>query len=440
MPFFVVGLNHETASLAIRERFALDTEACQLVTRELAQSKDVAGVVVLSTCNRTEIYIESKDASAAVDWFKQRTSGTLPKQSHDCRIYCSQGADAATRAFRVASGLDSLVLGEPQILGQLKFAVKISEEQQALSTPLHRLFQDAFATAKEVRSTTAIGEASVSLAGAAVRLAQHLYGDLSKCKLLLVGVGEMTELAGRHFAAHGVRQIAVANRSETNGLRLAQVFDGNFVELSALNSSLGSFDLVVAATASSLPVIGKGMVERALKSRRGKPIFMVDLGVPRDIEPEVSELSDVYLYTVDELGKVTQQNNAKRADAAKQAEEIVRRRVNSFVRWMESRATVPLIHQLKARADHYQSEALLRARKQLLQGVDPLKVNEELARALVNKLLHHPLRAISAASPSNDEALLRAIDTLYPTGDHSVDPHSSDALGSLADGDRLEGA
>jgi glutamyl-tRNA reductase len=413
MPLSVIGVNHKLAPVSIRERIAVSTQDTVAVARTLCEHEGVQGAIVLSTCNRTEIYVDSTENVDLSPWFSDqaRKKGfNLAFDQHGFKLY---GQTAVSHLFRVASGLDSLVLGEPQILGQLKFAFQASRDNKLLTPLLHRWAQDALKSAKEVRSGTAIGEASVSFAGAAVRLGKQLHGSLERCSLLLIGAGEMTRLFGKHFKSHGVTNLTVANRTEENGRTLARELGGVFCDLQSAIGSLERFDLIVTATAAPFQIIGKGTVERALRVRRGHPFFMVDMAVPRDIEPEVSALSDVYLYTVDDLGKISQQGSTSRAAAASEAEELVGEHVAQFMRWLESRSTKPLIQELQSRARQYQNEALDRAQRQLERGDDPSEVAEELARSLTNKLLHHPMQAIKD-QPERAEELSKAIDLLYP--------------------------
>ncbi len=349
MAVWALGINHNTAPLDLRGRFAfaVDQIAPRLsgLRESLAQRADAAPeVAILSTCNRTEVYCaaDHHGVDHTLHWLAQ-TGGVSP-QVLKTHAYALQDGLAARHAFRVASGLDSMVLGEPQILGQLKDAVRAAENAGALGTTLNQLFQRSFAVAKEVRTSTEIGAHSISMAAAAVRLASQLFEDLSRIKVLFVGAGEMIELAATHFAARNPRGMAIANRTLERGERLASRFGASVLQLSELPNRLHEFDAIISCTASTLPIIGLGAVERALKQRRRRPMFMVDLAVPRDIEPEVKALEDVYLYTVDDLSGVVQTAQANRQAAVAQAEAIIDAGVQSFLHWLDQRATGQLVH------------------------------------------------------------------------------------------------
>jgi glutamyl-tRNA reductase len=333
--------------------------------------------------------------------------------------YVMQGSDAARHAFRVASGLDSMVLGEPQILGQMKQAVKEAEAAGALGTTLHQLFQRSFSVAKEVRSSTEIGAHSISMAAAAVRLAGQLFEDLAKTRVLFVGAGEMIELTATHFAARTPRHMAVANRTLERGEKLAIRFGAEAVRLSELPDRLHEFDIVVSCTASSLPLIGLGAVERALKKRKHRPMFMVDLAVPRDIEPEVSQLDDVYLYTVDELAVQVQTAGEKRQAAVEQAEAIVETGVQSFMHWLDQRHTVPLIQALHAQADDWRALEIARARKLLAKGADVDEVLDALSKGITQKLLHGTLAELNASDGEQRLQLAQTVSRLFLRGKQS---------------------
>jgi glutamyl-tRNA reductase len=327
--------------------------------------------------------------------------------------YTVENRAAARHAFRVAAGLDSMVLGEPQILGQMKQAVREADEAGTLGTTLHQLFQRSFAVAKEVRSSTEIGLHSVSMAAAAVRLAAQLFEDLGEQRVLFVGAGEMIELVATHFAARAPKSIALANRTLERGEALAARFGAQAMRLAELPERLHDFDIVVSCTASSLPIIGLGAVERALKARRRRPMFMVDLAVPRDIEPEVAKLSDVYLYTVDDLSALVQTAGEKRQAAVEQAEAIIDAGVQSFAHWLDQRATVPLIQALNRQAEVWREAELARARKQLARGADATQVLDALARGLTHKLLHGAYAELHAADTEQREQVVDAVARLF---------------------------
>ena len=340
---FALGLNHTTASLDLRGRLAFAPEQLAPALRALHERlrRALPETAIVSTCNRTEVYIASGAAPVqelvrpAVDWLAEH--GGLAGGQLDAHTYVREDRDAARHAFRVAAGLDSMVLGEPQILGQLKQAVRQADEAGTLGTTLHQLFQRSFSVAKEVRTSTEIGTHSISMAAASVRLAAQLFEDLRDIHVLFVGAGEMIELVATHFAARTPKSIAVANRTLERGEKLASRFGAQAIRLADLPSRLHEYDAVISCTASLLPIIGLGAVERALKARRRRPIFMVDLAVPRDIEPEVGSLNDIYLYTVDDLSALVQSGGEKRHAALAQAEAIIDAGVLSFQHWLDQR-------------------------------------------------------------------------------------------------------
>jgi glutamyl-tRNA reductase len=417
MAVWALGLNHNTAPLDLRGKFAfaLEQMAPTLSALRLSHTQD-SEVAILSTCNRTEIYGagDATQLQQTLAWLAQ-SGGVSPDALHG-HTYALQDDQAARHAFRVASGLDSMVLGEPQILGQMKDAVRAASEAGALGTTLNQLFQRSFAVAKEVRSSTEIGAHSISMAAAAVRLASQLFEDLSETRVLFVGAGEMIELCATHFAAKTPKTIAIANRTLERGEKLATQFGGEVMRLADLPERLHEFDVVVSCTASTLPLIGLGAVERALKQRKHRPMFMVDLAVPRDIEPEVKSLEDVYLYTVDDLSVVVQTGQANRQAAVAQAEAIIDAGVQSFANWLDQRSNVPLIQQLNSQADEWRQAELARARKQLAKGDDVEAVLETLSRGLTQKMLHGAMAELHAGDATARENARRAIEHFFLRG------------------------
>ena len=410
MAVWALGINHTSAPVDLRGRFAfaldqIGSTLCGL-REAVIQHPEAA---ILSTCNRTEIYCATPqnngvDALAhTFEWLARR--GNVAPDLLRRHAYTLKDEQAARHAFRVASGLDSMVLGEPQILGQMKDAVRVANEAGALGSTLNQLFQRSFAVAKEVRTATEIGAHSISMAAAAVRLAGQLFEDLSEIRVLFVGAGEMIELAATHFAARQPKSITIVNRSLERGERLASRFNGEAMRLADLPDRLHEFDAVVSCTASTLPLIGLGAVERALKRRRHRPMFMVDLAVPRDIEPEVKALQDVYLYTLDDLAQVVQTNQAHRKAAVAQAEVIIDAGVQNFMHWVSRRTHVPLIQQLSAQADEWRSAEIARAKRRLARGEDVDAVLDGLTRGLTQKLLHGPMVGLQAG---DEEARQRA--------------------------------
>jgi glutamyl-tRNA reductase len=389
---FTLGLNHQTAPLAVRERVVFHVERLQEALGEL--KRDFAReAAILSTCNRTEVYVAGEKPDELGRWLAQYHR--LAPGELQPYLYTLPHERAVRHAFRVAAGLDSMVLGEPQILGQMKDAARAAESAGTLGSVLHRLFQRSFAVAKEVRSNTRIGAASVSMAAAAVKLAARIFPSLKDQSVLLIGAGEMIELAATHFAAQAPARITVANRTLERAERLAHRLNARAIELRTLGAELHEHDIVISCTASSLPILGKGLVERALRARRRRPIFMVDLAVPRDIEPEAGELDDVFLYTVDDLAGIVSANLDTRRAELEQAEAIIDTQVGRFMQWMQLREGVPLIRALREQADAARREELEQALKALARGEEPAKVLETLSRTLTNKLMHGPTQALS---------------------------------------------
>lgn len=414
MTVWALGLNHTTAPLDLRGRFAYAVDQLEptlhALRRALALRPEAA---ILSTCNRTEIYCagEYGDMDRTFDWLAH--SGGVSPQLLRSHAYTLHDGQAARHAFRVASGLDSMVLGEAQILGQMKEAVRVADQAGALGTTLNQLFQRSFAVAKEVRTSTEIGAHSISMAAAAVRLAGQLFEDLGRIRVLFVGAGEMIELAATHFAAKNPKSMAIANRTLERGEKLANRFGAEVMRLADLPSRLHEFDAVVSCTASTLPIIGLGAVERAIKARKHRPMFMVDLAVPRDIEPEVKALEDVYLYTVDDLAGVVQTGKENRQAAVAQAEAIIDAGVQSFLHWMDQRGNVPLILQLNAQADEWRSAELARARKLIARGENVDVVLEALSKGLTQKMLHGAMAELHSGDVTARERATSAIQHFF---------------------------
>ncbi|WP_432727310.1 glutamyl-tRNA reductase [Variovorax sp. W6] len=418
MSVWALGLNHTTAPLDLRGRFAFALDQIAPTLQSLRSSfasgrHPQVEAAIISTCNRTEIYCASEHAALdhTFGWLAQ-SGGVAPAllRSH---AYTLHDGDAARHAFRVASGLDSMVLGEAQILGQMKDAVRAAETAGALGSTLNQLFQRSFAVAKEVRTATEIGAHSISMAAAAARLAGQLFEDLRKTRVLFVGAGEMIDLAATHFAAKEPKAIAIANRTLERGEKLASRFGGEAMRLADLPARLAEFDIVVSCTASTLPIIGLGAVERALKARKHRPMFMVDLAVPRDIEPEVKALEDIYLYTVDDLAQVVQQGQANRQAAVAQAEVIIDAGVQSFMHWLGQRGTVPLIQQLNAQADEWRAAEMARARKLLAKGESVEAVLEAMSRGLTQKMMHGAMAELHAGDAASREQTAQTISRLF---------------------------
>jgi len=414
MSVWALGLNHTTAPLDLRGRFAFAIEQVGPVLDSLKHSfGSQTEATILSTCNRTEIYCASQEIAMpqTLQWLAQ-SGGVSPDSLHN-HIYTLVDDEAARHAFRVASGLDSMVLGEPQILGQMKDAVRVAREVGTLGTTLHQMFQRSFAVAKRVRSSTEIGAHSISMSAASVRLAAQLFEDLSKINVLFVGAGEMIELCATHFAAKNPKSMMVANRTQERGERLAIKFKADVMRLADLPDRLHEFDAVISCTASTLPLIGLGAVERALKKRRNRPMFMVDLAVPRDIEPEVKSLRDVYLYTVDDLSQVVQTGQASRQAAVAEAEVIIDAGVQSFVNWLDQRSDVPLIQQLNQQAEMWRSSELQKAQKLIAKGEPVDKVMDILSKNLTQKMLHGAMSELHSEDSGTRQQARQAIEHFF---------------------------
>jgi len=417
MAVWALGLNHNTAPLDLRGRFAF---AVEQIAPVLSSLRDTVGsqteAAILSTCNRTEVYCAADQFALdqTMSWLAQ--SGGVSPQTLSAHTYTLQDAHVARHAFRVASGLDSMVLGEPQILGQMKDAVRIARENGALGVTLHQMFQRSFSIAKQVRTSTEIGAHSISMAAATVRLASQLFEELSKIHVLFVGAGEMIELCGTHFAAKAPQSMTVANRTLERAEKLASQWGANVMRLADLPDRLHEFDAVISCTASSLPLIGLGAVERALKKRRQRPMLMVDLAVPRDIEPEVKPLDNIYLYTVDDLAQVVQTGQANRQAAVAQAEVIIDAGVQNFLHWLDHRSDVPLIQQLNAQADAWRVHELQRAQKMVAKGDSIESVLEAMSKSITQKMLHGAMSELHASDPQSRELARQAIEQFFLRG------------------------
>tara|TARA_R110000772_G_scaffold164481_1_gene275903 strand:+ start:678 stop:1982 length:1305 start_codon:yes stop_codon:yes gene_type:complete len=428
MATLLLGINHNTASIAIREKVAFAPELMHEALLQACESAALGELAILSTCNRTELYCvpdhlsENESQRLAIekdvlDWLA-RYHQLDPGELKAC-IYVYWDDDAVRHIMKVASGLDSMVLGEPQILGQIKSAFAVAKEAGSINSNLHRVFEDTFAVAKQVRTDTAIGENPVSVAFAAVTLAQHIFSDLTKTSALMIGAGRTIELVVQHLKQSGIADIVVANRTLTHALELKEKYGVKEVLLSDIPEQLIHADIVVSSTASQLPILGKGAVEKALKIRKHRPIFMVDLAVPRDIEPEVGDLADVYLYSVDDLKEVIDTNVKSRQNAAAEAEQIIERGLASFQKKQRSLDIIDSLKAFREKAESIRDTELSKALKSLEKGEEAEKVLSELARLLTNKLIHAPSVQMKKASADGREELVGLAQVLFELDDKS---------------------
>ena len=399
MAFLALGINHKTASVAVRERVAFTPEQMVEALQQLCRLTPSSEAAILSTCNRSELYLQldEMDVQAVLSWLAGYHG--LPLSDLQACAYVHENEQAVRHMMRVACGLDSMILGEPQILGQLKSAYAVAREAGTVGPLLGRLFQATFSTAKSVRTDTAIGENPVSVAFAAVSLAKQIFADLHRSQALLIGAGETISLVARHLHDQGIKRIVVANRTLERASSLAEQFSAHAILLADIPDELINSDIVISSTASQLPILGKGAVERALKKRRHKPIFMVDIAVPRDIEPEVGELDDVYLYSVDDLHEVIEENLKSRQGAARAAEEMVAVGADEFMARLRELAAVDVLKAYRQQAETLRDDELQKAQRQLANGAPADEVLAQLARGLTNKLLHAPsvqLKKLSA--------------------------------------------
>ncbi len=413
MTFLAVGINYNTAPVAVRERLAFPAEILNASLQSLWHQNEISESAILSTCNRTEFYFhsETEDQNTLINWLAQNKN--IDPADFTPYLYKYIDDHSIRHMFRVASGLDSMVLGEPQILGQMKTAYQAASEAGTLGKNLSRLFHHTFSAAKKVRTDTAIGSSPVSVAFAAVQLAQQIFDQLSEQTALLIGAGETIELTARHLHQYNIGQIIIANRTYDKAHSLASQFGGYAIALSELPSHLAEADIVVSSTASQLPILGKGRVESAIKKRKHKPIFMVDLAVPRDIEAEVEQLKDVYLYTVDDLQNTINKNMDSRRRAAEQAEEIIASEVDHFLAWLRSQGAQTTITAYRSQAEATRDQLLQKAIAQLNNGAPAEEVIEKMAHTLTNKLIHTPSAQLRQAGANERHDLIAAARELF---------------------------
>ncbi|WP_346797525.1 glutamyl-tRNA reductase [Halomonas sp. Bachu 37] len=412
MTLLALGINHRTATVAVREKVAFSPTQLESALTELRGLPQISEAAVLSTCNRTELYCVTDAAGeqTVLDWLGNFHNLRVEDLARCAYHYLDN--DAARHLMRVAVGLDSMVLGEPQILGQLKDAYQQARKAQGLGGELERLFQHTFAVAKQVRTETGIGKNPVSVAYAAVSLASRIFDDFSRSRALLIGAGETIELVARHLHQAGVRQLTVANRTRERAERISAELGGEAITLEEIPEALERADIIISSTAAPLPILGKGMVERALKKRRHRPVFMVDIAVPRDIEPEVGELADVFLYTVDDLEEVIQENRRHRQVAADQAETLIEHGVGSWQHERRIRNGGELIRDYRRHGEALRDLSRQQALERLARGDDPQEVIALLAHQLTNRLLHQPTQAIRDAASREQHELLDAASRL----------------------------
>ncbi len=413
MALLAFGLNHTTAPLEVREKVTFDEGMLCDALNELTGETGIDEAAILSTCNRTEIYctLNTVDQDWPIDWFSGY-HGCRKNELHDY-LYTHPDAGAVKHVLRVASGLDSMVVGEPQVLGQLKRAYRTAREAGSIGKMLNRLFQHSFKVAKDVRSNTMIGSHPVSVAYAAVRLARQIFGDLSRHTALLIGAGETIELAAKHLHDSGLHKMIIANRSPERAQKLGQQYSAYAITLNEIPRHLDEADIVISSTASRRPLLRKDMIEAAVLERRHKPVFILDIAVPRDVEPEVGELEDVYLYSVDDLKSIIDDNIKSRREAVKQAEQIIDTEVAQFMDWVNSQDAVATIRALRNQAQRVRADVLEAALQKLRQGAAPEDLLQEVTHNLTNKLIHPPSARLNKYEGSQQDDLLRAVRDLY---------------------------
>ncbi|VAW61000.1 Glutamyl-tRNA reductase [hydrothermal vent metagenome] len=425
MSIITLGLNHKTAPVNVRERLAFSPENLAQAVKSLSALKSIKEAAILSTCNRTELYCSTEsevDGELAqqvidqvVEWLSQFHG--LESSEINRHLYSHKHIDSIRHALQVACGLDSLILGEPQILGQMKQAYAQANEQGTMGNLLGKLFQHAFLVAKQVRTDTAIGSSPVSVAFAAVSLSKQIFGELNELTALMIGAGETVELAARHLQGSNIKRMIIANRSIDKGQALASQFTAEAISLPQIPSYLHQADIIISSTASPLPILGKGAMENALKKRKHKPVFICDIAVPRDVETEVNELDDVFLYTVDNLQDIIQENIESRQEAAEQAREIIDNQVDDFLSWERALDAVEVIRDIRENAENISADVLQKALTQLAQGKSPEDALALLARNLTNKLLHQPSATLRQSGENSRHDLLDYARQLFLSND-----------------------
>ncbi len=418
MNLLIIGINHTSAPVELREKVAFTPEQLEDALKDISTQAGLQEVAILSTCNRTEVIASGANIQPirVTNWLADYHQIDPVTLEHS--IYRLNDNKAAHHAMRVACGLDSMVIGEPQILGQFKECFERARQFGTLGEELDHLSQTSFRVAKKVRTETTIGENSVSVASTSVTLAQQLFSDLSDCNILIIGAGETSELVGRHLVSAGVKHITVANRTLANARRLAGKLGGSAIDLQSIPVKLPETDIVIASTAAQLPILGKGTVERALKSRKHRPILMVDLAVPRDIEPEVSELRDIYLYSVDDLQQIVDTNLNSRQEAARNAEAILSEEISSYRTRHQTKGAEEKLVRFRDHHNNIKTLELERAVARLHKGADPTEVLTQLANQLTNKIIHIPSVQLKAAIDDDAEDLVAIISAMYRLDDN----------------------
>lgn len=411
MTLLACGINHKSAPIAIRERLAVSPEKHADYLRAALKHSAIDEVAILSTCNRTELYCSTNDVSEVLKWLRARHNvHGISLQDH---IYLYHEQAAVKHMMRVACGLDSMVLGEPQILGQIKQAYQTAVEHESLGGQLGALFRAVFSATKRVRSSTQIGHHPVSVAYAGARLVQGIFDDISKLRVLLMGAGETIELTARHLADLGIQEFIIANRTLRKAEELADRFQGRAIVFKDVPEQLSSVDVIISATASQLPILGKGTIETAFRDRKHAPLCLIDLAVPRDIEPEVAQLPDVFLYNIDDLESITHSNLQERLDAAKQAEDIIDTEVNRYLRWRRSLKAVDTIRHYRGSLDDIIEAEKHRAKRQLDKGLSAEAVLDEFSHRVKQKVLHKPTKHLRKAGYDGEEEMIHLVQKLF---------------------------
>ena len=424
MNLLVLGLNHETAPIQLRERVAFSASELEGAIESMRSTLSLSEVVILSTCNRTELVCVASETirPALIEWLASYHH--CEAEDLEPAIYSHEGSGALNHLIRVACGLDSMILGEPQIFGQVKSAFLASVEVGSAGPELQAIYQHIFNTTKRVRSETEIGRHSVTAPATAIGLARNIFSDLNRCNGLLIGAGEMTALAGQQLREAGVSSLTIANRTLSNATELASELKAELLSLADLNEHLDRFDLIITATGARLPIIGKGLMERVIKSRKRAPVFMLDLAVPRDIEPEVGDLRDVYLYSLDDLQSTIAANLAQRHVAAEDAEQLITIASNAYLESAKARQNQDTLIHFRQHLESLGQIELEKARSQLARGADPEAVLAQLSRALVNKIAHQPSHALREAGKRDDKDFINMAASLFGLNGSSdeIDP------------------